>query len=341
MNVRLTRRQALRLGLAAGIVGCAGYLGATRDRLVFGGAVLRQGWLRVAGGSTAVAVVRCPTYDQAEAAVRQAWDLIGGPELAGKSVVLKANLIDYVPDRPANTAPAVLVAAIRYLKAHGAREIVVADGPAFKRDAEELLIDSGLAAALSAEDVRFVDLNYDDLVKVEVKGQYTRLSHLLLPRTVVEADVLISVPKMKTHHWTWVSLSMKNLFGVVPGGKYGWPKNRLHFNGIEASIVQLYETLGPQLALVDGVIGMEGDGPVCGQARPTGVVVMGADLVAVDATCARIMGFPPQEIAHLALAERFGLGRLDEGRIDVRGEPLAAVRQSYAEPPVNLGRLSG
>lgn len=341
MNVRLTRRQVLRLGLAAGIVGCAGYLGATRDRLVFAGATLRQGWLRVAGGNTAVAVVRCPTYDQADSAVRQAWDLIGGPELAGKRVVLKANLIDYVPDRPVNTAPAVLMAAIRYLKAHGAREIVVADGPGFKRDAEELVTDSGLGAALAAEDVRFVDLNYDDLVKVEIKGQYTELRHLLLPRTVVEADVLISAPKMKTHHWAWVSLSMKNLFGVVPGAKYGWPKNRLHFNGIDASIVELNETLTPQLALVDGVVGMEGDGPVCGQARPTGVVVMGTDLVAVDATCARIMGFPPEEISHLALAEKLGLGRLDEGRIEVRGTALADVRQSYVEPPVNLGRVIG
>lgn len=337
--MRLTRRQVLRLAMLSGIAACGGYLFSTRDRLGFSTALVRRGWLHLAGGNAAVAIVRCPSYDEAETAVRRAWDLIGGPELAGKRVVLKPNLVDYVPGRPAHTAPAVLIAAVRYLKARGAREIVVADGPAFKRDAEELLVDSGLGVALAAEEVSFVDLNHDDLVKVEVKGGYTRLPHLLLPRTVVEADVVVSVPKVKTHHWTWVSLSMKNLLGVVPGGKYGWPKNRLHFSGIEVSIAELYQTVAPQLALVDGVVGMEGDGPVCGEARPTGVVITGTDLVAVDATCARIMGFDPAEIKHLALAERLGLGRLAEDRIEVRGEPLATVRQRYAEPPVNLGRV--
>jgi uncharacterized protein (DUF362 family) len=229
---------------------------------------------------------------------------------------------------------------VRCAKERGAREVVVADGPAFKRDVEELLIETGLEELLAAEGVDFVDLNHDDLVKVEARGSYTKIRHLLLPRTISEADVIISVPKMKTHHWTWVSLSMKNLFGVMPGAKYGWPKNRLHLNGIEASIITLHQTIAPQLALVDGVVGMESDGPIRGEARHSGVLVMGSDLVAVDATCARIMGFPPRGIKHLALAEQLGMGRLDEGQIEIRGELLDAVRQQFAAPPVNLGRAT-
>ena len=335
---KLSRRQAIRLGLLGAIgVGLAqAYPNLGTLRLVPG--MLRAGWLRLAGGSTAVAVVRCPTYQDATQAVATAWDLVGGPRLAGKRVVLKPNLVDYLPDRPVHTAPEILEAAVEYLRGKGAAEVVVADGPCFNRDSQQLLAASGLGEMLRRRDVPFVDLNYDDLDDVPLKGNYGgRLARLLLPRTITRADLVVSVPKMKTHHWTGVSLSMKNLFGVVPGVKYGWPKNSLHWNGIPASILTLYDTIRPRLALVDGVVGLEGDGPVYGSPRPTGVVVLGSDLVAVDATAARIMGVDPAGVDHLKAAGFLGLGRLAEDQIAIRGVPIAEVVQPYLRPPRGLG----
>ena len=110
------------------------------------------------------------------------------------------------------------------------------------------------------------------------------------PNTVLGADLIVSLAKMKTHHWAGATLSMKNLFGLVPGAIYGWPKNKLHYIGIPRSVVELSRHFRNTYAIVDGVVGMEGNGPIQGTPKPAGVLVMGHDLVAVDSTCCRIMG---------------------------------------------------
>jgi uncharacterized protein (DUF362 family) len=130
------------------------------------------------------------------------------------------------------------------------------------------------------------------------------------------------MPKLKTHHWAAMTASMKNLFGVVPGAVYGWPKNLLHFRGIENSILDLAATIRPELAIVDAIVGMEGDGPIMGRPRPAGFVAMGSDPVAVDATCARAIGLDPLKIPYLSQASEF-LGNLAVDRIEQRGEPLS------------------
>jgi uncharacterized protein (DUF362 family) len=114
---------------------------------------------------------------------------------------------------------------------------------------------------------------------------------------------------------------MKNFFGVVPGAVYGWPKNVLHWRGIDNSIVDLAATIRPGLAIVDGIVGMEGDGPIMGTPRPVGCVLMGTDPVAVDATCARVMGLRPERISSLRMAGEF-LGNIDADAIVQRGERL-------------------
>jgi uncharacterized protein (DUF362 family) len=143
------------------------------------------------------------------------------------------------------------------------------------------------------------------------------------------------MPKLKTHHWTTVSLSLKNLFGTVPGSRYGWPKNVLHWAGIPFSILALYDTFRPKLAIIDGIVGMEADGPLVGQPRQTGVLLLGADGVAVDSTAARLIGFDPDDVIHLRFAGLWGLGVTDAARIDVRGVPLDDVRQRYVPPPTS------
>ena len=130
------------------------------------------------------------------------------------------------------------------------------------------------------------------------------------------------MPKLKTHHWAGMTCSMKNLFGVVPGAVYGWPKNLLHMRGIHESILDLTATVRPSLAIVDAITAMEGDGPIMGKPRALGFIAMGTDPVAVDATCARIIGLAPEKIGYLQHGRGF-LGNID--RVAHRASRRAAV----------------
>jgi uncharacterized protein (DUF362 family) len=123
----------------------------------------------------------------------------------------------------------------------------------------------------------YVDLNVDAVSPVRTVSSYTTLGHLYLPQTVTDADLLISMPKLKTHHWAGVTLSLKNLFGIMPGAVYGWPKNVLHYRGIQQSILDINAALPvPRFNIVDGIIGMEGDGPdPRHRPRQSGVLVFG------------------------------------------------------------------
>lgn len=242
-----------------------------------------------------------------------------GLRVRGKLVLLKPNLVDLVPGRPVTTHPALLGAAAEALFQLGAKEVVVAEGPGHQRDTEFVVQESGTKEVLTDLGLRFIDLNRDDLVKVQLKTNYTGLDHLWLPKTVLEADLIVSMPKVKTHHWAGVTLGMKNLFGVVPGMKYGWPKNLLHWRGIHESIVDVCSTVPIGLVIADGILAMEGNGPLHGDTRALGAVVIGDDPVAADATVARLMGLAPELVRHIWEAGRF-LGNLDEERIQQIGE---------------------
>jgi uncharacterized protein (DUF362 family) len=246
----------------------------------------------------------------------------------GLSVLLKPNLVEYAPGTVINTHPLVVAgAATAFLRA-GAREVVVGEAPGHRRDIEYLLAVTGLSDHLREMRIRFVDLNHDDVRLTTLKSHFTGLDQLALPVEVLRSDFVCSLPKLKTHHWAAMTASMKNFFGVVPGAVYGWPKNILHYHGIENSILDLNATVRPQFTIVDAVVAMEGDGPIMGKPRQTGFVAMGADVVAVDATCARIIGLDPEKINYLSQASEF-LGHIDTARIDHRGEDPARYRTRF------------
>jgi uncharacterized protein (DUF362 family) len=113
---------------------------------------------------------------------------------------------------------------------------------------------------------------------------------------------------------------MKNMFGVLPGICYGWPKNVLHQVGISQSILDINYTVKPHLAIVDGIIGMEGDGPIMGTPKKAGVIVMGENFAAVDVTAARVMGVDPERIEYLAHQIARKIGPKEEYLIRQRGE---------------------
>jgi uncharacterized protein (DUF362 family) len=173
----------------------------------------------------------------------------------------------------------------------------------------------------------FTDLNLDSATEVRLDNPHSRLKSVYLARSAVSCDLLVSMPKMKTHHWVGATLSMKNLFGTVSGGVYGWPKNILHWAGIPQCVADLYRTLPRHFAIVDGIVGMEGNGPIQGTPRRAGVVVSGRDLAAVDASCCQIMSIDPRRIEYLRLA----VGDVNElvGSIRQTGESVETARTPF------------
>ena len=145
-------------------------------------------------------------------------------DLPNRSVLLKPNLVEHIPGRGVNTNPVLVGAAAEALLRLGAKRIVVGEGPGHQRDTYLVLVESGLDGQLRSQGICFVDLNRDELVKVPTRANFTGLNHFWLPRTVLTSDFVVSMPKVKTHHWAGVTLSLKNMFGVVPGTKYGWPR---------------------------------------------------------------------------------------------------------------------
>jgi uncharacterized protein (DUF362 family) len=253
--------------------------------------------------------------------VRRGLQLVG-LDVAGRSVLLKPNLIEYEQGTVINTHPLLVASAAEALLEAGAREVVVAEGPGHRRDIEYLVTSTGLFDYLRSLKLRFVDLNHDDVRRVALKSRFSGLGEIALPASLLEADIVVSMPKLKTHHWAGLTCSLKNLFGAVPGAVYGWPKNVLHVHGITECILDLAATIQPALAIVDGIVGMEGDGPIMGSPRQLGVVVMGRDPVAVDATCARLIGVNPWQVHYLREAAAF-LGNVDHRRIPQVAEPIS------------------
>jgi uncharacterized protein (DUF362 family) len=250
-------------------------------------------------------------------------------DVKGKRILLKPNLVEFDPKGVINTHPAVIEAAIDSFWSLGAAQVIVAEGPGHRRDNEYLLTASGLYDVMREHRIRYVDLNCDDVRPTPLRSSFTRLQQLYLPQHLYTADLLVSMPKLKTHHWAGVTLSLKNMFGVVPGAVYGWPKNILHWQGIHESILDINSSLPlPQFAIVDGIGGMEGNGPLHGEARRSGVLILGGDLVAVDATASRVMRIDPQKIKYLVEAGEF-LGNLAEDKIEQVGEPIERVQRDF------------
>lgn len=325
-NNKITRRTLLQLGAAAALSGCSG---PGRGARIEVSPAQRAGRHT---GTSRVALLEVGSYEQDIATpLLTLLEQMPLPNLKGKTVLLKPNMVEFRPGIPITTNPALLAAAARVADALGAAKVIVGEGPGHYRDTEFLLEASGIGPELKKLGLPFVDLNLDQLEKVENRHGFTRLDHFYLPATVVQADVVVSLPKLKTHHWVGVTASMKNFFGVVPGRRYGWPKNLLHWEGIDRSIIDLVRLMPPSLAIVDAVVAMEGDGPVNGTPVHSGFVAAGADLAAVDATVTRAMGLDPARFAYLELAGQV-VGNIDSNQIQVIGTDLARLTQPFRLP---------
>jgi len=212
----------------------------------------------------------------------------------------------------------------------------IAEGPGHRRDTLDLADAAGYFRTVPQFEDVFTDLNLDEVTRVYPSRQLSRLKKIYLPNTALRADLLVSLPKMKTHHWVGATLSMKNLFCVFPGGVYGWPKNVLHWAGIEESIADLHAAFPRRFALVDGIVGMQGNGPIQGRPKFAGVLVAGNNLPAVDATCCRIMRIDPMQLRYLGLAAGAPEPLL-ETNIRQIGESIAATATPFDLIPAFQG----
>lgn len=264
-----------------------------------------------------------------EALTALGWDVT---QWRGRRVLLKPNLVE--PDRRAphlTTHPALVAAAAAVFQSAGAH-VVVGEGPGHVRDTDLALEESGLADVLREERLEFADLNYQETVWQPNRGKASRLRGFHLPTSVLEADLVITMPKLKTHHWMGMTASMKNLYGLLPGLHYGWPKNVLHHAGIPQTVFDLAASVPRTLAIVDAIECMEGDGPILGTPRQLGVILVGDNLAAVDATAARLMRLRPERIPYLRLAAN-RLGPISDRYIQQCGAAWQPLAQTFALPP--------
>ena len=275
-------------------------------------------------GDSAVFIARARSYTEDLESKILAGIQSCGLQVKGKRILLKPNLVEFDSATVVNTDASVIAAALEVFRKLGASEVRIGEGPGHRRDTYGLADDAKYRKSIHGFDDLFVDLNRDDVSAVRGFGGEPRM---YFPNSALGADLIVSLAKMKTHHWAGATLSMKNLFGLVPGSVYGWPKNQLHYIGIPKSILEINRLFPNTFAIVDGIVGMEGNGPIQGTPKQAGVLVMGNDMAAVDATCCRIMGIDPEKVEYLQLASE--IGHIRESRIVQRGETVESVRQRF------------
>lgn len=296
-----------------------------------------------------VFVARNQTYDGPLArTIRDGLQAVGFDHqwVRGRRVLLKPNLVEPSPDKPhLTTNAAIVLAAVEVFRGWGA-EVYVGEGSAHVRDSEMILGESDFEDAFREEKLEFTDLNYSFTVSVPNAGGNTWLDEFHLPEIVANADLIVSLAKLKTHHWAGMTASMKNLFGALPGLVYGWPKQILHEAGISKTIVDINASLPKRIGIVDGILCMEGDGPLAGTPKPMGIVGVSLNPTALDATLARITGFDPQNMPYLQLSAD-QLGPIDDALIEQRGEawqhlvsPFAIIDQPHLQRMLAPERVS-
>jgi uncharacterized protein (DUF362 family) len=279
-----------------------------------------------------VAVLHVDQYSSKLGSILEAALRLFPINVVGKTVLLKPNLVDYLPGDAINTHPSLVLAAVECFRRRGAKSVFVAEGPGHQRDTQLVLSQSGYEQYLLSERVRFIDLNREELVHTPLQASYTGMKHLWVPRAIFQADFVVSMPKVKVHHWSGVTLSMKNMFGVVPGMRYGWPKNILHWAGIQEIVLDICATVPIDFVIADGIVAMEGNGPLNGSPRHLGKIVLSNDPVAADVTCARLMGLEPNRVPHIREAARF-LGNSSIAAIDQAGEDLSGAEKPFEVVP--------
>ena len=285
--------------------------------------------------NTRVSIVRCFDYLNAKEAIKESLNLIGGLEkiiAPGNRVLLKPNVFGIRPPEDAATTHPAIVSAMCELVLEVGGVPLIGDGAG--------IVSSGSTTTSQAfrvtgiEDVasRFgVELiNFETYGYVEVDSPDPRqLPHLYISKAIIEADVIISLPKLKTHELMLYTGAVKNFIGIMPQKnrkQAHFMEDRNHFGELVADI---YSIVKPHLAVMDGVVGMEGNGPSNGTPIFVGVVMASYDCIALDIVASELIGIGPLKVPtnRAAISRGFRTECLE-----IVGIPLAEVKVTFKRP---------
>lgn len=279
-----------------------------------------------------VSIVSQRNYESAplERSIERAIELSGFDlkSVCGKSVLLKPNMLGaYPPSMAVTTHPSFVAAVGRVLLRAGAK-VAVGDSPNGVQPIArtwEITDMSATCTAIGAKEARF-----------EAMGSVWRMG-LKISRAVTDADIIVNLPKFKTHSLTVLTLAVKNLFGCVNGME----KTRHHrdYTGNEFAdlLVRIADIVCPELTIIDGVVAMEGEGPSAGKPKDLGVIIAGQNVHAVDTACCMLIDLPPLELDTLSAAKRLGLWE-DRDSPDLVGDPIEGLRPKTFSLPSTYTR---
>lgn len=284
--------------------------------------------------ATKVSLVPCPDYDQAriETAVKQCLNNLGGIShfvKPGQTVLIKPNaLMSASPGQAVTTHPALIAAVVKEVVRAGGKALV-GDSPGNAYSNVPLTMEkTGIKAAAEQNGGKIVFFQQDGTARVASPSGNARMPQITLARIVREADVIINLPKLKTHGLTLYTGAVKNMFGAVPGFyKASYHSLFPKAADFAAAIVDIYETAKPALNIMDAVVGMEGHGPNSGDPRRMGLLIASADGVALDAVGAWLIGYSPERILTTRIAAARGLGEMAIEKLELSGPPPEKLRQ--------------
>ncbi len=261
-----------------------------------------------------VAVARCQSYEEAQIAeaLDRVFKEINLAEIVkpGNLVLLKPNLLaPRKPETAVTTHPAVVREVAKRVLALGA-EVMVGDSSGGvvggRFPTERSLRVSGMTRVCEELGIKAVNFDTAGSRRIPIDGSF--LKELEVARPVLEADVIINLPKLKTHSATLYTGAVKNMFGAVPGSrKADYHSQAPSARDFSNLLVDIIQSLAPRLTIVDGVVGMEGNGPGVGTPVDIGLIVAGINPVLVDAVCCQAIGLDPRRVRYLEEAERRGL----------------------------------
>jgi uncharacterized protein (DUF362 family)/NAD-dependent dihydropyrimidine dehydrogenase PreA subunit len=285
--------------------------------------------------NTRVSIVECQDYSNAKKAVKEALNLIGGLEkiiAPGNRVLLKPNVLTIRPPEDAVTTHPAVVAAMCELVLEAGGIPVIGDGSGIVKPGStttsQAFKASGIEGVASDHGVELINFETSGFVEVDVPGA-KQFSHLHISKAVLEADVIISLPKLKTHELTLYTGAVKNFFGTIPQKT----RKQAHFledrNRFGEAVIDIYSAVKPQLAVMDGIVGMEGNGPSSGTSVFAGVILASYDCVALDIVASELIGIDPLKVPtnRAALARGFGTEHPE-----VVGTPLKKVKVKFKNP---------
>lgn len=282
-----------------------------------------------------VAITTAKTYDQVENAVEEAIQLLGGPEAIctfQDVVMIKPNMVlPKHPDLAETTHPSVIAALIKVLKKTGAI-IKVGEQAAWNFNSNEAFEVTGIRkAALTAGADEVVDWERDERVAVKIPGSRS-IQVAYLPKSVVDADVFIHVPKMKTNYVQTLTLAVKGLLGLLANKDRGlYHRTNVDMAWATCDLAKAIISKH-RLTLIDGITAMEGGGPHAGLKCNPGIIVASPDMVAVNAVGSSIMGFHPLEAPTTQVAMKDGIGTAELSEIEILGKTIEEVRYPFKRP---------